>query len=413
MLAGGRRHALRRHGGRSGRTGGSRELAVPHPAAARRIPSNRTVPTERRPVEDDEGAGAVRAAQAPPLGPAPPARPKAAPGGSAAPRPVTPGDNAVYRIDADGVPREVLRVKALVHALAWADDRLLVGTGPEGQLYEVRERGEETAPIAKLDNGQILSLLAEPTARSAHRDRRPRRGRAALAGVSRRRTLVSEVHDTKLISRFGALTWRADLPPGHVGHGPGADRQRGRARRDLVGLVARTDRSRARPGSPSPPGRFVQYRAKLATSDPRRTPELRSVALELPDGEPRARDHAARRARPERRRRRRPPDPAEPPLGRHRSQRRRARASPSPSARRAGPNWIALTEEPITREDLRLGHDGVSLGFVPGQGHRQRPAVQQPRRRPDARAREPELPRRSRPAARPAGGERARAPGSR
>ena len=30
-----------------------------------------------------------------------------------------------------------LRVKALVHALVWADNRLLVGTGPEGQLYEV------------------------------------------------------------------------------------------------------------------------------------------------------------------------------------------------------------------------------------------------------------------------------------
>jgi hypothetical protein len=29
----------------------------------------------------------------------------------------------------------------------------------------------------------------------------------------------------------------------------------------------------------SPPGRFVQYRVKLATSDPRHTPELRSVAL--------------------------------------------------------------------------------------------------------------------------------------
>ena len=92
----------------------------------------------------------------PAAGPAPPG------GGSAAPRPIPPGDNAVYRLDADGVPREVLRVKALVHALAWADDRLLVGTGPEGQLYEVRDRGHETAPIAKLDNGQILSLLAEP-----------------------------------------------------------------------------------------------------------------------------------------------------------------------------------------------------------------------------------------------------------
>ena len=83
-------------------------------------------------------------------------------GGSAAPKPVTPGDNAVYRIEADGIPREVLRVKAMIHALAWADDRLWVGTGPQGQIHEVRDRGEETAPIARLDSGQVLALLAEP-----------------------------------------------------------------------------------------------------------------------------------------------------------------------------------------------------------------------------------------------------------
>ena len=39
---------------------------------------------------------------------------------------------------------------------------ILVGTGPEGQLFEVRDSSHETAPLAKLDNGQILSLLAEP-----------------------------------------------------------------------------------------------------------------------------------------------------------------------------------------------------------------------------------------------------------
>ena len=120
----------------------------------------------------------------------------------------------MYRIDTDGVPREVLRVKALIHALAWADDRLWVGTGPEGQLYEVRERGEETAPIAKLDNGQILSLLAEPGRGLLIGTGDPGgvlRLSAEFATVGR---LVSEVHDTRLISRFGTMSWRAIQPPG-------------------------------------------------------------------------------------------------------------------------------------------------------------------------------------------------------
>jgi hypothetical protein len=223
--------------------------------------------------------GAFLALQAPKAQPGPSARPGSPPGGgSAAPRPITPGDNAVYRIDADGIPREVLRVKALIHALAWVDDHLFVGTGPEGQLYEIRDRGEETAPVAKLDNGQILSLLPEPGGGLLIGTGDPGavlRLSSEYATVGR---IVSEVHDTRLISRFGALSWRAVLPPGTS-----------IALQSRTGNVAEPDETwsdwspeqadAAAARIASPPGRFVQYRVKLATNDPRRTPELRSVAL--------------------------------------------------------------------------------------------------------------------------------------
>src|SRR5205807_1205416 len=90
------------------------------------------------------------------------APPTPAPGGTAAPRPASPGDNSVYRIGADGVPREVFRHKALIFALAWHDDRLYVGTGPEGMVFEVREMGRESSPVARLDHGQVLALLSDP-----------------------------------------------------------------------------------------------------------------------------------------------------------------------------------------------------------------------------------------------------------
>jgi hypothetical protein len=233
-----------------------------------------------RPVADrgDDEPGAVRVAQTPPATPGSPGRPRAPQGGSAAPRPVSPGDNAVYRIDTDGVPREVLRVKALIHALAWVDDHLWVGTGPEGQLYEVRERGEETAPVAKLDSGQILSLLAEPGGGLLIGTGDPGgvlRLSGQFATVGR---LVSEVHDTRLVSRFGTLSWRALQPPGTS-----------ITFQTRTGNVGDPDETWSdwspEQGHPavarvaSPPGRFVQYRVKLATADPRRTPELRSVAL--------------------------------------------------------------------------------------------------------------------------------------
>ena len=167
LALGRRRCSLRRDGGRVRRRqlvarlavldAGGRDASVSRRAwlaiAASGVPA--------RGDDDDCGRphGSGSGGQPRPGRPAPPRQPG---GGSAAPRPIAAGDNAVYRLDADGVPREVLRVKALVHALAWADNRLLVGTGPEGQLYEVRDRGEETAPLAKLDSGQILSLLVQP-----------------------------------------------------------------------------------------------------------------------------------------------------------------------------------------------------------------------------------------------------------
>ncbi len=193
-------------------------------------------------------------------------------------RPVTPGDNAVYRIDADGIPRELLRVKALIHALAWFDDRLWVGTGPEGQLYEIRGHGEETAPVAKLDHGQVLALLDEPAGGLLIGTGDPGgvlRLSSEYAAVGR---LVSEVHDTRLVSRFGTLSWRADQPPGTS--------VTVQARTGNVGEPDETwsdwSPEQSNPAAArvaSPPGRFVQYRVKLATTDPRRTPELRSVAV--------------------------------------------------------------------------------------------------------------------------------------
>ncbi|MFI5457183.1 MAG: hypothetical protein ACHRXM_17190, partial [Isosphaerales bacterium] len=199
-------------------------------------------------------------------------------GGSAAPKPISPGDNAVYRLDADGVPREVLRVKALVHALAWADDRLLVGTGPEGQLFELRDHGHESAPVAKLDNGQILSLLAEPDGAIIMGTGDPGSVVRLSPGYAAEGRLVSEVHDTKLVSRFGSLRWQGDRPPGtEISF---------QARSGNVGEPDETwsawsayQTNPAIASTASPAGRFIQYQVKLSTKDLRRTPELRSVSL--------------------------------------------------------------------------------------------------------------------------------------
>ncbi len=208
-------------------------------------------------------------------------RPRSSPtpgGGSATPKPVSVGENAVYRVDPEGVVREVFRAKALIFALALRQDRLFVGTGPEGQLYEVHDAGRESAPVARLDNGQILTLLTEPDGGLLLGTGDPGAVVRLEPGYVGSGTIVSDVKDTKLISRFGSVSWRADRPRGTSV-----------AAQVRTGNVAEPD-STWSDWSPEqtdpekgqahvPAGRFVQYRVTLSTQEPSVTPELHSVNL--------------------------------------------------------------------------------------------------------------------------------------
>jgi len=90
--------------------------------------------------------------------------------------------------------------------------------------------------------------------------------------------LVSDVFDAKLPSRFGALSWRGDTPEGSA--------IRLQVRSGNVGepdetwsdwSAEQTDSGRS--SAQAPAARFVQYRARLSTTDPKRTPDLREVSL--------------------------------------------------------------------------------------------------------------------------------------
>ena len=242
--------------------------------------------SESRGPEFSSTATPSKPSQAPPQPPEPAKKDDVRPrnpqgsgvGGSASPRPVSVGDNAVYRIDREGVVREVFRARTLVFALALQNDRLLVGTGPEGQLYEVHDAGRESTPIARLDNGQILSLLSEPDGGLLLGTGDPGSVVRLEPGHVATGSIVSDVKDTRLISRFGSVSWRADQPKGTT-----------IAVQVRTGNVAepdptwsdwspeQTDPENAQ--SHVPAGRFVQYRVKLSTSDPSVTPDLTSVSL--------------------------------------------------------------------------------------------------------------------------------------
>ena len=81
---------------------------------------------------------------------------------NSAPVPSTPttGENSVYRIALDGTVREVFREKAMVLSLLRQGERLFVGTGMDGQLFEVNEATRERS------EPHLLMILASCTSES-------------------------------------------------------------------------------------------------------------------------------------------------------------------------------------------------------------------------------------------------------
>ncbi len=188
------------------------------------------------------------------------------------------GENSLYRIAADGTVRELFREKALVLSMLRERGRVLIGTGMHGQLYEIDETTKERCEIARLDNGQVQSLCrcrngsivigtGDPGKLYVLRDRFASRG-----------TIVSEVLDARIISRWGALMWKADTPP--ETNVTIAFRSGNVAEADDTWSdwsAEQTDPEHARIAAP--PGRFLQYRITLTTQRRTITPAVRSLAL--------------------------------------------------------------------------------------------------------------------------------------
>ncbi len=202
-----------------------------------------------------------------------------APRGSALIRPGSARENLVFRVGKDGVPREVFRTQGMIYSLAWWAGRLIVGTGPEGRLFEVVGAEGESAMIDRIDHGQILALLNEPDSGLLLIGAGDP---GAVLALSPRYllegSLTSDVLDAELVSRFGAVSWQAECPEGtsvKIQLRTGDVGEPDKTWSAWSDPLTESESSRAN----CPPGRFAQYRVLLASEDPERTPELRSLTV--------------------------------------------------------------------------------------------------------------------------------------
>jgi sugar lactone lactonase YvrE len=195
-------------------------------------------------------------------------------------RPSTPapGENSLYRIAPDGSVRELYRDKTMILRLAQHHGRLLVATGMQGQLFEINESTKEKTEIARLDVGQIHCLLQRKDGSIVLGTGDPGKlflldDRFAASG-----TVLSEVLDTKIQSKWGAMTWKADTPAGTtvsvaVRSGNVADPDETWSPWSVERTNPETSKANA------PLGRYLQYRVTLTSDNPKATPEFRQFAL--------------------------------------------------------------------------------------------------------------------------------------
>lgn len=200
--------------------------------------------------------------------------------GTPASAPAAPatGENSVYRIALDGGVREVFRGKLLVLSLVRQGGRLLVGTGMQGELFEVDEQTREKSSLAKLDNGQLLCLCGRKDGSLLVGAGDPGKLYLLEDRFVRKGTVVSEVLDAKQPSRWGALRWRAEVP-GKTAITV-ATRSGNVAEVDDTWSEWSEEEGNAEEGTiRSPAGRYLQYRVTLATEDAQVSPVVKSLTI--------------------------------------------------------------------------------------------------------------------------------------
>jgi len=198
--------------------------------------------------------------------------------GSHSVSPPSSGENSIYRICSDGTVREIFREKALLLSLLRQNGKILVGTGMEGRLFEIDESSKEHSEIARLDHGQIHCLLRRQDGSIVLGTGDPGKLYLLKNQFAAKGTIVSEVLDAKIISKWGALRWRADVPSGTSM--TVAIRSGNVAEPDETWSDWSAEEIHPREAMvTAPTARFLQYRVTLQTTNSAVSPTLNGLSL--------------------------------------------------------------------------------------------------------------------------------------
>ena len=188
------------------------------------------------------------------------------------------GMGAVYRISSDGIWEVVWNSNddTPFDTFLRGDGTILIGTGPNGKIFQISEATQETVLFARAPAQQVTAFSSGPDNRLYFATSNPAKLLRFSDALAREGTFLSNIHDTKTIASWGNISWRGTsntrdsiLLSSRTGNTPNPDKTWSR----WSGSYTQSDGSKIS----SPNARYIQWRAHLSRSED--SPRLRSVVV--------------------------------------------------------------------------------------------------------------------------------------
>ncbi len=184
---------------------------------------------------------------------------------------------AVYRIAADGLWDTLWSsdADAPYDALFDAAGTLLVGTGPEGKIFQVLDTPPRTVLLGRAPAQQVMRFLRQTDGSLRYATANPGKVVRLTTTLAQQGTYESEVRDAETVATWGTISWR--------GATPGGSRIELSSRSGNTAIPNETWSEWSAPYTDavgtqiaSPKARYLQWRAALFAGDA--SPVLTSVA---------------------------------------------------------------------------------------------------------------------------------------
>ena len=159
--------------------------------------------------------------------------------------------------------------------------KLLVGTGSDGKLYRVDTKTGDFEVIGKSSSKDIVGILKTNNSddmKTILAAGNPGKLFALTSTHVEEGTIESSVHDAQSLSRWGKLSWEADI---EEGTSITFATRTGNTRKPDDTWNKWSDELTTPEGSqiPNADAQYIQWRAKFTTTDPEKSPTLKKVIL--------------------------------------------------------------------------------------------------------------------------------------